>query len=237
MDEWIPELDQLIKTSYAFGYFSHGIASQNRLMLACTEADALLEFDMSKDSYLIHKLDSGNLGYHGICFDGENYWMSPVQGGNVVKWNISAGILAELDVPGADEENLLFPFTNIVYCGGYIWLLPLYGSRAVKILAATNQVTTADEFQNETDISQLIDGIDPRMCFVLQKSNDESVYAYSLKSCALFKYDLNNYRCIKQSVTVNIDDFGKTCAEFMANYAAQVKPVPGIVFMRERQCF
>ena len=223
LDDWIPELDSLIETQYSLGYFSCGIASQNKLLLACIEADALLEFDMADESYLIHKINSKNVGYQGICFDGKNYWLSPVRGGEVVKWERSAGMLTKLDVLTGDEETLLFPFIDISFCGGYIWLLPLNGSRAIRISPDTNQAAAAPEFRTEIELPQLNKGIDSRMCFFLQKSDCEILYAYSVKSCSLLAYDLKNYELKKQPVAVNTDEFERVCAGFMEKYAVQTE--------------
>ena len=220
IDDWLPEMNGLIKTSYSMGYFSRGICSQNKLFLACIEADALFEFDMEDNSYLFHKINSGNLGYHGICFDGKSYWLSPVKGGSVVKWKRSAGIQAKLNVLTDDEDTLLFPFTDISFCGDDIWLLPLNSDKAIKILPDKNQVVTVDEFQTEIIHPQLKKGIDSKLCFLLQKSNGHKLYAFSVKSCSFFVYDLKNCKLKRWPVRINEEEFVNICTGLMENRGA-----------------
>jgi len=188
--DWITDLQSLAQPMHSSAFFTRGSVYENKLFLACCCANAVFEFDMNDCSYQIHRFSNTNIGYHGICYDGTDFWLSPLHSkGVVVKWNPADGVIKEFSNLCDSETDKLYPFSSITFAGGYVWLLPATSDRALKIDISNDSVLSADEFQIENDealIRAWFPGIDN---FLLQGSAGNSVYALSARTNKLSEYD------------------------------------------------
>ena len=211
LDDWITDLDSMHSTKHFLGYFNRGVAQDNKLFLACCGANAVFEFDMETCLHRIHKIKNENIGYIGMCFDGENYWLSPVNNnGVVVKWNPMEGVIKELRNLCDCQTQELFPFQNISFLRGNIWLLPLlYNSdtKAIKIDVNTNAVTIADNFQNETTYVSENALYSNTHSYLLQEKIEDTLFAYSAKTNSLLAYNALTNETRKQTITMSADNY------------------------------
>ena len=211
--DWIIHFEQCA-TENMLGYFFRGIIVEDALYLACSGANAIFRMNLDTFAYEIHQIKNNNVGYSGICFDGENFWLIPVSLGSIVKWNYTYGVLFEYDEYVHEVLcEKYFPFQNISFVGKYVWVLAAFGNHALKIDVDTSEVAIADEFQTELKNPRSLSDIIPNNNYILQEADDGYLYAYSARSNRLLLYEYNNNRMEYITITMSNDDLVKYNAE------------------------
>lgn len=59
----------------------------SELLIPCCFDNTVLRFDLNTESYQWEKVGGEKNGYSGICYDGENYYLSPRHNTPIVVWN------------------------------------------------------------------------------------------------------------------------------------------------------
>lgn len=143
--DWIEPLDQLlIDGNLPFSYKACQV--NEKIMIASCNANAVIEFNMETKKSNVYEVGKENYRYTGICFDGENYWLSPLCNTSIVKWHPEKGIINEFIenyCNGDNEEWLYFP---PIYSENFVWLIPMLAKSAFKINVKTDEISIAEEF-------------------------------------------------------------------------------------------
>jgi len=182
--EWLKPLKKLIG-SIQDAYFLLPISVGDTIMAAACGANAVVEFNMETHQSVVHKVGEKGYRYNGICFDGENYWLSPRHNTPLVKWNPKTGETKEFKELYLDEGDIKFAFLPIVYCGGYVWMLPSMAKHAIKIEVRTDTISIAEEF--ELDYQEGANTQNGKYLFAQVCRN--SIFAYSEKKEVLIEYN------------------------------------------------
>ena len=209
---WIKELEpHIIEPS--LGYFSRGLILEEKLILACASANAVFEFDLVSSEHKIYPINNSNMGYFGICHDGTDFWLLPVNAGAVIRWNKSAGLVCEYRELIEDTEfDGYWPYINICCTDKYVWILPYVGNSAVKIDLEIGTVSVASEFQSELDEKPSSNQF-KNWCYSMQCIINENIYAFSARNNRLLAYNTQNGQMIKKSIELSADDAVKLVAE------------------------
>ena len=221
--DWILDLDSCLTSQHQSFIFTRGIVCGNKLYLACDSVNAVFEFDMDTNSHRIHKISNNNVGYLSLCFDGENFWLLPIDNGTVVKWNPKENVIQEFHNLCGTEFDVLYPFVNISYVDKCIWLLPHSGNRAVRIEVETGNISEIVKFQSEFEAmpsSQLYPGIN----FLSQECIGNSIYAYSAKSSHLFEYNTKTNNLRARAITLTPECFDSINCQLIRREAESVAP-------------
>jgi hypothetical protein len=168
-------------------FFLSPITVNRTIWLAACGANAVVEFDVETCKSKVHEVGKNGYRYSGICFDGENYWLSPRHRTNtpVIKWNPETGVIKEYAEIYADDEEP-YGFLSMVYCGGVVWLLPLLSRHAYKIDVCSGRLSIAEEFE-PTLSDDRVSWKNRKYC--LAKTFGDSVFAYNELSGTLVEYD------------------------------------------------
>ncbi|MCL2046635.1 MAG: CDP-glycerol glycerophosphotransferase family protein [Oscillospiraceae bacterium] len=211
--DWIILFEQYI-TDDSLGYFYRGVIVEDILYLACSGANAVITMNLETYAYEMHLINNNNVGYSGICFDGECFWLLPATLGSIIKWNYTHGVLFEYDEYINDFVcEKYFPFQNISLVGQYIWVLAALGNKAYKINTKNNEVKIADEFQTELNNIRFSDSILTQNNFILQTVDDDSLLAYSARSNRIILYENKKNNIKYYIITISNNDYNKIVEE------------------------
>jgi hypothetical protein len=209
--DWIKDLEAFIQKP-GYGYFIRGVLVEGRILLACSGANAVFEFDIENYTYKIHEIRNGNMGYIGICFDGNDFWLVPTENGSIVRWNPKSDIIKEYNSCCDTNDNKPFPYQNINCENGNVYVLPVNGSCALKISISDDTVEVIDAFQDECELEN-----SPTQMFqcnyLLQENIDGVIYAYSAKTNQLLAYNDKTGEIRKQKLFVSKEHSRKIRSE------------------------
>jgi hypothetical protein len=141
---------------------------------------------MATQQSVVHEICKKGYRYNGICFDGENYWLSPRTTAPIVKWNPQTGETREFADFYHPTENTVNPFQPIVYCHGFVWLLPCYNTKhAFMIDVHSDSATIAEAFEIEAQA----DPAQPIINYSLAYVAENSIWAYNRHKGTLLEYN------------------------------------------------
>ncbi len=188
--DWIKKIDAFtngqIKT-----FFHRGITVNGSCFAvpAC-ETNAVVFFDMDKCVSNTYEAGSKRCGYSGICYDGKEYWLSPLHDGPIVKWNPDTKVNKEYDSFPNNYVCGQYSFLDIAYVKDHAWLLPIYANMAVKIDGQTEEIAVAEEFQPECRYEKSGRGLLAGN-YILSEVIGDVIYAHTGKSNRFIAYDCN----------------------------------------------
>ncbi len=86
-DDWLSNTEYMFRIGLCL--------EENKLLIPSGINNAVLIFDMEKESGQMLHIGSNNNGAMSMCKVGENYWLAPRQPGSIVSWNPLSGKIAE----------------------------------------------------------------------------------------------------------------------------------------------
>ena len=127
--------------------------NENVLVLASNNTKSVLIFNMDSCESDLNYIAYERGEFSGICFDGNNYWLSPLREGNVIKWNgIDKNCETFSDYPkDFAVANGKQSFFSAHYVSGFVWLFPQNANMALKINVCDGTFSVAEEFQQKLD--------------------------------------------------------------------------------------
>ncbi len=106
-------------------YFRRQVACKgNKLMLPFCNANAVMELDCDTLEYQIYRLGTEKRGYSGICFDGEQFWLSSRTNGSLVQWNPNTNYAKIMELDQNNDVQTLYLYVGIVCCQKEIRIFP-----------------------------------------------------------------------------------------------------------------
>lgn len=105
----------------------------NLLLLASSRSNAIIEFNMETEKFVIHKVGKESNTYYRMEYDGYDYWLIPHDSKSIVRWNRKTGNSVEYsDYPEGftGEKNA---FLTIICCGKYMLVFPKKANMIIKI--------------------------------------------------------------------------------------------------------
>jgi hypothetical protein len=137
-----------------FSNFSSFCIVDAEISLTIKETNAIMLFNMKTDDYEVIYVGEKSMRYTSICFDGQNYYLSPHYENYIVKWNKKTSETLKIELPSSfsRKKNVYGNFL-IRYLNEHIWLFPVSANNAYKININTNEITEllelTDFFGNE----------------------------------------------------------------------------------------
>lgn len=114
-------------------FFTPGLQRGKNYYAPCLCINAVVELDLENGNTSIIEIPNSGNGFSGIAFDGENFWFSPQKNGPIVSWNKETEDIKEYrDYPGSKECSRA-SFRSILYKNGFVWLVPAFAPKVLKI--------------------------------------------------------------------------------------------------------
>ncbi len=131
----IRELDQYVKPGdEQEPYFIWGVVvKDNKLMLASSKANIILEFDMDDGSHKLYEVGPYGSKYYGMGYDGENYWLIPYLGKSVVFWNHKTKQWKLFSDFSEEIGTNTIPYRSIIKHKDSILIMPFQANFGVEI--------------------------------------------------------------------------------------------------------
>lgn len=146
---WINEEWKKLKVNSDDIFYRRYLVIENRyLLIPLYNTNAVLEFDMETGMANLNAVGREGNSYSGICYDGSNYWLSPRHYGSVIRWDRINNTYIEYDDFPIEYKKCNFSFNDIVYCSGYVWMVPLNANIVIKINPRTGKMETVPAFQS-----------------------------------------------------------------------------------------
>jgi len=171
-------------------YFVCATVIGNIMMLATCGTNAVIEFNMETCEATIHDVGKKGYRYNGICFDGENYWLSPRSNTPIIRWNHESGETKEFtDIHFEITDKQ--PFVPCFYKSGYVWLIPMWAQHALKIDALTEAVSIVKEFEfcDSDDKEQ------DKLKYIFAKVYNDSIFALRVEGGIMIEYNCETNKC------------------------------------------
>jgi len=108
-------------------------------------ANAVMFFNMETGSYEIKSVGEKSEQYNHICFDGQNYYLTPFQKDYIIKWNRLSSKTTKIKIPSFSRKKWLSANFSIKYLNGYVWLFPYAANGTYKINTGTNEISELPE--------------------------------------------------------------------------------------------
>lgn len=89
--EWFSSLKCYFKTKDN-AIFRKCTILNNYIYAPSCKGNAVLKFNMDTYEYRIYQVGDEKCNYSSICYDGENFWLSPRNAGGIVEWNEESGV-------------------------------------------------------------------------------------------------------------------------------------------------
>ena len=122
--KWYEEIKQNI-FSKACGFFRRQVVVREGKLYApfCT-ANAVLELDCNTLNSKIHKLGEEKIGYSGICCDGDDFYLSPIESGDLCKWNLKKNSICKFRLYKECAVNNSYAYVGVLNANHKILLFP-----------------------------------------------------------------------------------------------------------------
>lgn len=159
----------------------------NSVLYPAVREDAVIEFDMERECFVIHELQKRNSKYNTIAFDGGNFWLSGNQR-NIVRWDRDKKEEEVLDIfPegfGLRDEKATFLFTISIVMKNEIFFMPWNANMLLKMNLKNKKIEKLKKFPENV------------MCWFAKKWDDTYIYTEICNE---------NYSVLKESIIIDAD--------------------------------
>jgi len=176
-------------------------------------ANAILVFNMESGEHIIEKIETDSEHYNNMCFDGHNYYLSPIDKNYIVRLNRKSNKISKIKFPGSfsRKENAKGANFLIKYFGKHIWLFPFVANNAYKISTDTNKITELPELTKHFEDKNLAWHYNNVL------ANDNYIYASTLnKGIVEFNINTSELNFIKSITAENLIE--PNLLRYLSNY-------------------
>jgi len=215
-DKLCNELEKYRYDDKAF-YFTRGLMDNgDKLFLTTPLVNIIIIYDMQTDNYDIHHIGKSENSYATIVYDGKYFWLFPLNGGAIVKWDGVSNNYEELcDYPDKHTPGDEYVFISAVIYDKFIYAFPQIGNMVLKIDITTNNI---EEFINlEERKKHCVYNDDYTFKYTNAKLINNYIFAISLCENALHKIDPNTGEIESVPIVLSDEDYVK----FMDKLPAQ----------------
>ncbi len=97
-DEWKDDFSYSIQNHKDL-FISVVKTPEDTLLAPASYENKVLEFVPDNCDWRVYTVPECENGFSGICFDGENYWLSPMEGNTLIKWNKDSNVFTKVELP------------------------------------------------------------------------------------------------------------------------------------------
>jgi len=143
------ELNQLPKTTDNT-LFRQCIRVDNILYMPCMRSNVVVTFDMDTKSAETHRLNETHNGFSSICYDGKYFWLVQMKNYHTfIRWDYCNQKVKELLIFPKEFKNYSVAFSNPVYDGESIWLIPFVSNMAFRFDTIKEEIGRINELEIE----------------------------------------------------------------------------------------
>jgi len=204
--------------------FSAVHANENILALASKNKKSVLLFNMDTCESHLNYIGNEIGAFSGICFDGENYWISPLYEGSVVKWNaVDNSCKMFCDYPkGFSVADARESFFFAHYSNGFVWLFPHGANMVLKINVCDGTISIAEEFQQKL-------GCEADTCYsfnyLFATVSDNMIYSFIEKTNKFVLYNTETSEIVEKLILIDPEEKSKMEKHFLQAFAEIYKKV------------
>lgn len=119
----IPFITDDLKVRNIGGTWFFGIYVQDNIVYApFNGVNAVLNLNMSNDEVYIYEVGEQGTGFADMCYDGENFWLAPMHGSEIVKWDNKKNISER--IPFTINGNRDYVFWGCEFLNNVVYLIP-----------------------------------------------------------------------------------------------------------------
>lgn len=129
------------------GTWFFGIYVQDNIVYApFNGVNAVLKLNMKNDEMNIYEVGEQGTGFADMCYDGENFWLVPMHGSEVVKWNYKKNTSDRIKITVDESGDYLFWGCNCL--NNVVYLIPNAYSKILTIDIQNNTEYLITEYIN-----------------------------------------------------------------------------------------
>jgi len=186
--DWYNEVSKLcnpLHETWKNIIFSNFNVDHANLALTIQCSNAIMFFNMDTGAHEIKKIGEKSEQYVTICFDGQNYYISPHYNNYIVKWNKETDETSKIKLPSSfsRRDNMYCNFI-IEYSNEYIWLFPHAANNAYKVNTDTGEIVELPELIEHFDDKKL------DWYYQLVKVQENTIYASTINK-GIVEYNIN----------------------------------------------
>lgn len=110
-------------------FWAQWVLRGNKLFLPVYDVNAILEFDCDSLSYNIRTLDVDEIGFSGICDDGEYMWLYTRKAGNLLGWNPENNEITRVDIYDEGVKTAWDGVARIISYNNRIMMFGVFASQ------------------------------------------------------------------------------------------------------------
>ena len=147
--QWLDDISKLpidkSREEWKNVIFRESCVVNDEIAIVMKGINAVMFFNMETGSYEIKSIGEKSEQYFSICFDGQNYYLSPLYKNYIVKWSRQSNRISEIKIPSFSRKEGIGANFFIQYLNEYVWLFPSYANNAYKININTDEITKLPE--------------------------------------------------------------------------------------------
>ena len=134
LDGWIEELERFCLPEYRKEpYFIWAVKQEgNMLYMASSKCDVWMTFDMDSDTWQMKSMNLPGRRFVDMVKDGENVWLFPYRGDEVIWWNCVTGE-SQVVYKAQNKEAWNIPYEHVIDLDGVIVAFPKYADNLLVI--------------------------------------------------------------------------------------------------------
>lgn len=136
-DSWLDKIPDEF-TDIDNSFFRKTLLKDNKIYAPLCKGNILMIFDLEKGECIMKEVGTNKCRFSGICYDKENFWLSPRDNGPIVKWNESNNIWQEYaDFP---KDYVATSTTGIEIWKNHVMVFPQMANMILSIECADGTV-------------------------------------------------------------------------------------------------
>jgi hypothetical protein len=187
--EWIREFSKLhifiLQDAWKNAMFFGFCVVDAEIAMMINGANAVMFFNMETGGYEIKSIGEKSEQCNHICFDGQNYYLTPLYKDYIIKWDRQSNKILKIKLPSFSRKENIGANFSIQYLNEHIWLFPAAANNAYKININTNEITELSELMEHFEVKVL----DWHYGGFFYK-NENSIYT-STESKGIVEYNIN----------------------------------------------
>jgi len=186
--DWLDDVSKLpiskLQEEWENIIFGDSCVANEEIAIVIKGINAVMFFNMETGNYEIKSIGEKSEPYFSICFDRQNYYLSPLHKDYIVKWNRQSNKISKIKIPSFSIRKGTGVNFFIQYLNEYVWLFPYYANNAYKINTNTDEITELPELVEHFGDKDL-----PWYYNVIS-ANGDSIYAATVNK-GIVEYNTN----------------------------------------------
>lgn len=139
---WVEEIEKyVLAQDMNEPYFLWGVVvCQDKLMLASSKANVIMEFNMETGAHRFFEIGPRGSKFFGMEYDGENFWLIPYLGKNIIRWNCNTGDWETYNSFTNEIEDQGIPFRAIIKYDKSLMVFPCHADFGLTIEFKENNI-------------------------------------------------------------------------------------------------